>query len=116
MDVILSYIDLIWAPIIFFLVAKKHRWYAVTFVLGCLLMMRMEYELIDSWGFGKEGFPNMLLDSDPYIRGIITYSIIFAIFIVLSLYSKRTEPVIYMAACLSIFFFALIVSFVIMSL
>ena len=116
MDTILSYLDLIWIPIIFFMVGKRHRWYAVGFVVACSLMLRMQYELIEEWGFGEEGFPNMLMDSHPYVRGVITYSIIIALFIVLSLYSKKTEPVIYMAACISIFFIAFILSFIIMSL
>lgn len=116
MELILNYIDLIWAPVVYFVVAKQHRWYAVGFVLSCLMMLRMQYELIDEWGFGEEGFPDMLLDSHPYVRGIITYSVIFALYLVLSIYSKKTNPVIYMAASISIFFIAFITSFVIMSL
>lgn len=116
MDIILQWIDLIWAPIMFFMIDKKHRYYAVGFVFACLLMLRMQYELINEWGFGEEGFPDMLLDSHPYTRGIITYSVIFCLYIVLSYYSKKTQPVIYMAASISIFFFALLTSFIIMSL
>lgn len=116
MDGALQYLDLLWAPVIFFLVDKKHRWYAVGFVLACLMMLRMQYELISEWGFGEEGFPDMLLDSNPYIRGVVIYSVIFVLYIGLSLYSQRTAPIIYMAASISIFFFAFILSFVLMSL
>ncbi len=116
MEVILQWIDLIWAPVVFFIVAKKHRWYAVGFVLSCLMVMRMQYELIAVSGFGTEGIPNFAMDSHPYIRGLVCYSAIFALFIVLSLYSKKTDPIIYMAASISIFFMALISTSVIMSL
>ena len=116
MENILNYIDLIWIPIVFFAVGKRHRFYAVGFVIACAFMLRMQYELLEEWGFGEEGFPNMLLDSNPFIRGIITYSVFNGLFTVLSLYSKKTDPIIYMAAAISIFFMAFIISSIVMCL
>ena len=112
----LNWIDLIWVPIAFFVVAKPHRWYAVAFILSCLMVMRMQYELIAEWGFGTEGFPNMLLDSPPYLRGVVVYSLVFVLYLLLSHYSRKTAPVIYMAASISIFFVAFVFSFIVMSL
>lgn len=113
---ILHWIDLIWVPIVFVVVAKQHRWIAVGFVLSCLMVMRMQYELLSEWGFGAEGLPNMLLSSSPFTRGQVVYGIFFLIYLLLSHYSRKTAPVIYMAASISIFFMAFVVSAVVMSL
>lgn len=110
-----NYVDLIWIPTAFFVVDKKHRFLAAGFVVFCLVFLRMQYELMQSFGFHKEGLPG-LMSSDPWIRGQITYSVIILLFILISIFSRDSERVIYLAASISVFFFAFITSTIIMSL
>lgn len=112
---ILDWIDLVWLPVAFFCVHKPHRWLAVGFVLSCMFMLRMQFELTQSLGFGKEGIPG-LMDSNPYYRGLIVYSIFIALFIALSMWSKGATKTIYMAASITVFFAAFVVSTIIMAL
>ena len=115
MQLILDWIDLIWLPVVFFVVEPKLRWIAVCFIISCMFMLRMQMELLEGFGFEKEGIPG-LMTSDPFQRGLITYSTIILLYVVLSVQSKRTDPIIYMAASITIFFIAFILSAVIMSL
>ena len=96
-------------------VDKKHRLLGAGFVLSCMLMLRMQFELIEAVGYEKEGIPG-LMDSNPFRRGQVVYSIFTLILIVLSVYSRQTLKTVYLAACISIFFIAFILSTIIMAL
>ena len=108
----LPWIDLIWIPIALFTVHKPQRMITVAFLGSCMLMMRLQVELMHSinYPFGITGFWNM----DVFRRGQVIYSIFYVIYIVLAIYSRDTKGVIYMAASISIFFAALFVSMIAM--
>ena len=114
MDFILQYIDLIWLPIGLLAVHKHHRLMAAGFFIGCMVMMRLQAELMVSTGFG-DGFTG-LIEMSAHNRGQITYSIFYVIYIVLAIYSPGTRGSVFMAASISTFFAALFVSMIIMVL
>lgn len=85
----------------------------VAFVLSCSLFMRLQVELLGSMGYTDQSILN-LMQSRPYFRALIIYSVFIAIFLVLAHFSPNTKGVIYLAACLSILVIALVVSTVFM--
>ncbi|MEZ5814613.1 MAG: hypothetical protein R3E13_07860 [Alphaproteobacteria bacterium] len=112
MNFILQYIDLLWLPIGVLTVHKQHRTWAAGFFIGCMIMMRLQAELMASTGFnsGFTGWWSM----DAHSRGQITYSIFYVAYIALALYSPGTKGTIFMAASISIFFAALFTSMIVM--
>lgn len=106
-DTILHWIDVIWVPIIFFGVHKKHRWWALGFVTCSMIIMRIiveTYEYI--------GYPNGILGimtSNVHSRGLIITIIFYSLYLLMAHYSKKTEGVVFMAASLT-FFFAIFVT------
>ena len=109
---ILQWIDLIWLPLGILTVHKQHRVWSAGFFIACMLMMRLQVELIHSTGF-ESGFTG-LVDMGVHSRGQIVYTIFYIIFIALAVYSPGTRGPIFLAAALSIFFAALFVSTVVM--
>ena len=49
-SLIYQWIDLLWLPLGFFAVAPKFRWLTLGFIAACLLMMRMQIELMVYFG------------------------------------------------------------------
>lgn len=107
-----NWLDAVWLPIAGLAVHKGQRLKAVAFVLLCMLVMRLQIEIVQSTGF-KTGFTG-LWDASLYHRGVITYSVFIFLYLLLSYYSPYTRGVIYLAASISIFFMAFAVSSFIM--
>lgn len=105
---IYEWVDLLWLPIALLVVHKGQRVEAGAFVLICILVMRLQIEILESTGFSK-GFTG-LLDSSVYNRGLVVYGIFIMLYLVLSYFSPRTRGAIYLAASLSIFFMAFVAS------
>lgn len=106
--------DLIWLPIAAISVHKGQRIKAVSFVVFCMLTMRIQDELIRDTGYST-GYLNFMT-SDIFNRAQITYSVFIIIFLLLSHYSPHTKGVIYMAASISIYFMAFITAMIVMLL
>jgi len=113
-DFIYDWIDILWLPIAFLTVHKKHRWWALAFVGASMLMMRLLSELMTHGGYDY-GIMN-LMDSHVHSRGLVTYSIFYILFLLMAHYSPRTEGIIFMAACISIFFIAMFTNVLVMVL
>ena len=111
---IYQWIDLLWLPIAWFSVHKQHRIKGIIFVLTCMVTMRTQIELMESTGYGTGIMP--LMDSPLYTRGLICYSIIYALFLVLAHYSPRTRKIVFFAAAISIYIFAFCSSMILMVL
>lgn len=94
--------------------APKFRWLTFGFIASCLMMMRMQVELITYTGHDT-GFLR-LMDAPAHTRGLITYGIFIALFLVIANFSSRTRKVVYLAASITIFFTAFLVSTIIMVL
>ena len=112
MNLILQWIDLVWLPITLVVVHKYQRAFAAAYILSCVLMLRLQTELLSSTGF-TEGFTG-LIKTTPFDRGLIVYSLFHIIYIIMAIYSPSRQRVIFMSASISIFFAALFVSMGIM--
>lgn len=97
-----QWIDLIWLPVAVFVVHERHRIKIGIFILINVLTFRMQLELMDSIGYGESGILG-LLNSDLYIRGLVTYSILYMIVLALAYFSPRTKEIVFFAAVLSIY-------------
>lgn len=113
-DLIYRWIDILWLPLVFFLVHKQHRWWAVAFVLTCMLVMRLQVEIIESTGFNF-GFMG-LINMHAHTRGLLIYSLFYLFFLIIAHFSPKTQGVVFMAACLAIFFMAFFTSMLFMCL
>lgn len=111
---IYHYVDFLWLPVAWFTVAKQHRWYGQAFVLTSLVTLRTQVELMKSTGYETGFLPFM--HSHIFPRGMIAWSIIIALFLILAYFSPRTKPVIFFAASLSIYIFAFCFSMLLMAL
>ena len=114
MEFIINWLDLIWLPLILLVLQKKQRLIGAGFFFACALMMRMQVELMSSTGFVTGMLPFM--NSHVLYRGIGVFSLFYAGFLVLAVYSKNSIGTILMAACISIFFAASITSMLVMVL
>ena len=112
MAFILQYIDLIWLPVGLAVVHKQHRAMAAGFFIGCMVMMRLQSELMYSTGY-TSGFLG-LFEMNVHSRAQITYSIFYVIYIALAIYSPGTKGPVFLAASISIFFAALFTSMIVM--
>ena len=105
---IYNWIDILWLPIAYFTVHKKHRWWAAGFVVACMIMMRLQVELMVSIGHPNGILP--LLESPVNSRLMLIYSFFYVAFLGMAHYSPKTEGVVFMGACLAIFFMAFFTS------
>ena len=112
MSFILQWIDLMWLPIGLASVHKPQRALSAGFFISCMIMMRLQIELMHSTGYSN-GFTT-LMTSDVSIRALVVYSLFYAIYIIMAVYSPKTTGTIYMAASISIFFAALFTSMIVM--
>ncbi len=112
--IVYSYLDFLWVPITLLVVHKNQRWKSLIFVLTCLLTMRTQVELMESIGHST-GIMS-LMNSSLMSRGMITYSIIIMLFLILAYYSPKTENIIFFTAMLSIYILAVCLSMILMVL
>lgn len=102
-EFILRWIDLLWVFPAVVLAHKWHKVFALCFVLLLCLTIRMEIELMHS--FGMDGGVTGWVEMGQLLRAQIVISIIIALYLLLAFYSKYTKPIIFMAASLTIYFF-----------
>jgi len=110
----LSWIDLLWLPLAFFTVRKDQRLWVLGFFLSCMAMMRLEIEFITSMGY-KTGVLHLSAFT-PEARALGVYTVVYAIYLALALFSPYAKGVILMGSSLSLFFGAMIVSLFLMVL
>ncbi len=111
---ILNYIDLIWLPIAWLIVHKEQRWMTVAFFLSCFFMMRLQIEIMESIGHPTGFLP--ILKSHVQNKGLITYMAFYIIFLATAYWSPDSNKHIFLAASISIFLGALMVSMIVMLL
>lgn len=101
-DFIYLWIDALWLPIAYVGVHKKHRWWALGFVACSMLLVRLLAETMTHIGYehGIMGF----MTSNVYSRGIVVSSLYYALFLIMAHFSPNTKGVVFMAACLTLFF------------
>ncbi|GEM_PF-883284 len=101
-------IDLVWIPIAIFTVHEGQRLKAVIFCAACYLFLRLQIETMHAFGFPNGMFG--LVKMDLYMRGLLVYGFMTSVFLLLSIWSPETKGVIFMAACISLFFTSVLVS------
>lgn len=111
---IYDYIGLVWIPVGLVMAHRPHRWLMTAFVVTCLLTLRLQVELMDSTGHPTGFLP--IMSSDVYIRGLILYSAVFTLFMILARFSPKTQPTIFFAAALSVYILAFCSSMLLMIL
>lgn len=106
--------DAIWVPIAFFGVHKKHRWWAIAFVIASMTLIRLMSEIMMYNGYdnGIMGF----LTSNVHSRGIVVSSFYYILFLIIAHFSPNTDGVVFLAACLSLFFSIFITTSIVMLL
>jgi hypothetical protein len=114
MDLIYQWIDLLWLPLVFYAVHKQHRLLALGFLASCMLMMRLQIEIMEGIGYGN-GIVG-LMQSSGHTRALMVYSLAYFVFFIMAYYSPGSRPIIFFAACLAIFFFAFFASMLLMLL
>lgn len=109
-----SWIDLLWVPAALLAVERGKRFLAVGFVLACVFLLRLQVELFQQLGFAR-GFMGFM-DSAIFPRGLVTYGVFIALFLLIAFYSKGSHKSIFMAASITILIAAFCVSCFIMVL
>lgn len=107
-------LDLVWVPIAIMTVHEGQRVKAAIFCAFCYLSLRMQLEVLAAFD-APNGFFNFLT-MDPYLRGLASYSVMTILYLLLSIFSPNTKGAVFMAASLSLYFFALTISSVVMAL
>jgi len=111
---IYQWIDVLWLGAVFFAVHKPHRLYALGFILSCMFMMRLQIEMMS--GIGYEQGILAFMDSHIHVRLMVIYSIVYILYFVMAYYSPNTKGAVFLAASISVFFFALFLSIFLMVL
>ena len=111
---IVQWIDTIWLLLALLVVHKRQWGWVLGFMAACMLMMRLQAELMTSTGHPYGFLP--LMESHVFQRGQAAYSIFYGIYLILAYYSPSARPAIMMAASVSMFFTALFVSMIVMVL
>lgn len=111
---ILNWLDFLWIPAAFFIVRKKQRAYAIGFVLMCLLVLRLQVELMTEIGYERGFLPFLSVPS--LYRGFVVYGVIIGLFLLLSRWSREKDRFIYIAASITVLFVAFCVSTFVMFL
>jgi hypothetical protein len=114
MNFIFQYLDVLWLFVALLVVKRHQRVWALGFFVFCMVMMRMQIELMESTGFSR-GFIG-LLEYDARTRGLAVYSLAYVIYLVLVLFSPYARGTLLMAASISVFFAALFTSMIVMCL
>lgn len=112
--ILYAWIDLLWVPVALLAMERGKKLFTCLFVLSCVLLLRLQVELMQQIGFPR-GFLGFM-DSDVFTRGLIAYGGFIAFFMVLAYYSKGSDKNIHIAASISILIAAFCVSLFIMVL
>lgn len=111
-SVFYQWVDFLWIPVALAVTHGQQRYFAVLFVLFCMLSLRLQKEFLDSFNL-SDGVTDFF-SLTPYARGLLVYGIIIAGFLLLSHFSPNTRGVIYMAAAISLYILAFCISSLIM--
>ncbi len=114
MNFVLQWIDLAWLALAWCVARKDQRGWVVGFFIVSMLMMRLQAELMASIGY-PDGLIG-LMDTPVYTRGLIVYSIAYAVYMIVLRYSVNAKGTLLMAASLAFFFMAFFTAAIVMVL
>lgn len=113
-EILYYWIDIIWLPIIFLSVHKNHRWWALGFAVSSLVITHLLIETMVYIGY-ENGLMG-IIKAHVQTRSLIVSSAYYTIFLLMARYSKNTQGVVFMAACLSFFFMIFVTTSIVMVL
>tara|TARA_R110001592_G_scaffold3525_18_gene20023 strand:- start:8231 stop:8578 length:348 start_codon:yes stop_codon:yes gene_type:complete len=113
-SLIYYWIDVIWIPILFFGVHKKHRWWALGFVISTMILIRLQSEIMTHIGYeyGIIGYMTI----NVHTRLLAVSSFFYALYLLMAHFSSKTQGVVFMAASLSFFFMIFLIGSLVMLL
>jgi len=111
---LMPWIDLLWIPIAIITMERGKKIKTALFAGGCVLLLRLQVELLQQVGFGA-GFFHWLAISILQ-RGMITYACFILFFLIIAYYSPGTNNHVHMAASIGILILAFCVSTFVMVL
>jgi len=114
LEIILSGLDFLWIPFVFFVMHKGQRFKSILFVLVCILALRLQVDLMSDIGYEDGVLP--FFTWPALYRGYVVYGLFIGFFLFLAHISKEKNPYIYMAAGISVLIFAFIASIGVMFL
>lgn len=115
MGFVLQYIDVIWLVVAFFVVRKQQRWQTIALLVGCMVLMRMQVELMYFIGY-PHGLIGLIPGINAFERGLGVYSLFYISYFIFLHYSKETTGSLQMAASIGMFFMVFVTSTMLMVL
>ena len=115
LNLLLSWLDLIWIPIAFLVTRRRHRFFAVAFMVLCSLTLRLEVDLIRSTGY-NDGFIPFLWSGDVHPRAIVVYAGFSALYLLLLYAAPRAPWVLALSAGIVLYIAAFSVSMFVMAI
>lgn len=114
MQYIFPWLDLLWIPLAL-LVLPKMQWLESCAVIICsAIMLRLQVEMFDGFGYSNGVFG--FLPYDIFIKGMVAYSLIIALYMIAILILNQYRWRAHIVLSLSVFFNASIFSAIIMAL
>lgn len=111
---LLSWVDLLWAPIALLVAPRGLKIKTALFTLFCWLLLRLQVEFFQQIGFGR-GFLH-LMHSDILVRGQVTYGVIILFFLILTYFSRGVDKHVHIAASITMLIVAFCISTIVMVL
>lgn len=107
-------LDVIWIIIALTALHEGQRIKAAVFCGACYIFLRLQIELLYSFGYPTGLFD--ILNTPLYPRGLLSYSTTTILFLVASIFSPATKGVMYLASALSAFVIAACISTIVLIL
>ena len=114
MDIVSQWLDLIWIPIALIVLPRKQWIEALVLIICSAIMLRLQIDMVKQ--YGKPGGMTGWLSFELYHKGLVTYSVIIAIYIIASLMLYRHGWLIHLSLAIGVFFNAFILSTIVMVL
>lgn len=87
---------------------RAHKIYALAYVAACMLMMRLQIELLFDLDYPRGILP--LMDMPLYYRGLWAYGTVHVPYFLLAYFSPGSRNIIFMAFSITLFFAGLTLS------
>lgn len=97
----LPWLDLFWIPLALIVVHPEQRIKTILFIVTCVLILRLQIEMMDQIGFprGIFGFWHWPL----LYRGMAGYGVFIAFFLLTARFSPKTDLFVLLAAIITLF-------------
>lgn len=111
---LIQYADFLWFPIALAIMERGKKLLTCGFIGACIILLRLQVELLQHIGYPR-GFLGVMENSVLH-RGLITYGVFIAFFLLIAWLSKREMKHVHMAASIVILIASFCVSSIIMVL